>query len=482
MFHISDLRQFLSCPRILWLNQSGDKQTFNPFIQMVHSMNQDLIIKTQAKDYFIGKQGMSMEDSLDALSKYEWCFNLRFEVHGLRIKVAGLHRVEDGFELYFNTMSVLSRVEDASYFSNHFWVLKQIGIPVTKIYSMYFNKEYIRNGELNVKDCYVLTSDFIKPSGHVQGDILSIVSKRVRDLEPNLIEMNRISKLEEYPITLSECPNPIKCEKFGTCFKGLDLGENSIYHFSNPMKKEWLKQGITKIQDIPLDDLVLSKTQYAQIMASRMDGRFVDQRALSIWIDTVKQPIMSFIDFEWDTYGIPPFDQMRPFDVVPFQYSIHFIQDGLVHHKEFLGQGDCREAFIVSLLDHIPSEGPILAYNAFGAEAIRLKQLAFQFPQYEEALSKLIDRFVDLAQVFIDGLVYDERMKGAYSLKRIIEAIHPELSYENLAISHGMDAVYHYRNLVDDEEQDEVKAALLSYCRMDTLAMVKVFQWLESLV
>ena len=126
MFHISDLRQFLSCPRILWLNQSGDKQTFNPFIQMVHSMNQDLIIKTQAKDYFIGKQGMSMEDSLDALSKYEWCFNLRFEVHGLRIKVAGLHRVEDGFELYFNTMSVLSRVEDASYFSNHFWVLKQI--------------------------------------------------------------------------------------------------------------------------------------------------------------------------------------------------------------------------------------------------------------------------------------------------------------------------------------------------------------------
>ena len=73
-------------------------------------------------------------------------------------------------------------------------------------------------------------------------------------------------------------------------------------------------------------------------------------------------------------------------------------------------------------------------------------------------------------------------MKGAYSLKRIIEAIHPELSYENLAISHGMDAVYHYRNLVDDEEQDEVKAALLSYCRMDTLAMVKVFQWLESLV
>lgn len=482
MFHISDLRQYLNCPRILWLNQSGERQSFNPFIQMIQSINQALIVKTEAKDYFVGRQGMTMDESIEALSKHEWCFNLRFEANGLRIKVAGLHKTADGFELYFNTMSVLSRVEDASYFSNHYWVLKQNGITVTKINSMYFNKEYIRQGELSIEDCFILTSNFIKPSGHLQGDILSIVSKRERNLENNLNEMEKVIKLETYPITLEECPNPIKCEKFNICFKGLDLGENSIYHFSNPMKKEWLKQGITKIQDIPLDDLVLSKAQYAQIMASRLDGRFVDQRALSVWINDIKQPVMSFIDFEWDTYGIPPFDSMHPFDVVPFQYSLHYIEDDLVHHREFLGQGDCREAFIVSLLEHIPSVGPIIAYNAFGAEAIRLKQLAAQLPQYSDDLMNLIDRFVDLAQVFIDGLVYDERMKGAYSLKRIIEAIHPELSYEHLAISHGMDAVYHYRNLVDDEEQDEVKAALLSYCRMDTLAMVKIFQWLESLI
>jgi hypothetical protein len=482
MFHISDLRQYLSCPRILWLNQKSERQTFNPFIQMIHSMNHDLIIKTKATNYFVGRQGMTMDESIEALSKHEWCFNLRFEANGLRIKVAGLHKTEEGFELYFNTMSVLSRVEDASYFSNHFWVLKQNGITVTKIFSMYFNKEYIRQGELSVEDCYCLTSNFIKPSGHIQGDILSIVTKRERDLETNLNEMNRVIKLDDYPITLDECPNPLKCEKFGICFKDLDLGENSIYHFSNPMKKEWLKQGITKIQDIPLDDLVISKAQYAQIMVSRFNGRFVDKRALSIWIDKVKKPVMTFIDFEWDTYGIPPFDSMHPFDVMPFQYSIHFIEDNLVHHREFLGQGDCREAFIVSLLEHIPSVGPIIAYNAFGAEAIRLKQLAAQFPQYNDDLINLIDRFIDLAQVFIDGLVYEESMKGAYSLKRIIEAIHPELSYENLAISHGMDAVYHYRNLVDDEEADEVKAALLSYCRMDTLAMVKIFQWLETLI
>ena len=135
----------------------------------------------------------------------------------------------------------------------------------------------------------------------------------------------------------------------------------------------------------------------------------------------------------------------------------------------------------MSLLNHLPADGPLFAYNAFGAEAIRLRQLAEQFPQYQTALQAVIDRFVDLALIFIDGIVYDATMKGAYSLKRIIEAVNPELSYEKLAISHGLDAVYHYRNLSDDEEQDEVREALLSYCRMDTLAMVKVYQWLKTL-
>ena len=157
------------------------------------------------------------------------------------------------------------------------------------------------------------------------------------------------------------------------------------------------------------------------------------------------------------------------------------MEDGLIHHREFLGQGDCREAFIVSLLSHLPREGPLFAYNAFGAEVIRLRQLAEQFPRYQTDLKLVIDRFVDLASIFIDGIVYDAKMRGAFSLKRIINAINPDLSYEKLAISHGLDAVYHYRNLSEDEEQDGVREALLSYCRMDTLAMVKVYQWLKTL-
>lgn len=482
MVHISDLRSFRFCPRMYWLSTRERRSTFHSFISMLEPIHQMLIKKLGVKDFFSGRQGMDAQVSIEAIQANEWCFNLRFEAKGLRVKVPGIHRVEEGYDLYFTSMSTWPKIEDASYYANHFWVLNELGIQIHKMYILTFNKEYVRQDELDVDRCFNLSSNFIKQSGHVQGDIYTIVSKKHKDYSDILMSMEQTRNRAEYPITLDACPNPIKCDYFNSCFEGMQFPDDSIYHFSAQDRKLWIAEGKTSIAEIPVEELMLSKAQYAQIMAAHLDGRFVDQRALSHWLEKYEGKTLSFVDFEWDTFGIPPYTQMRPMDVVCFQYSLHTIEDGLIHHREFLGQGDCREAFIVSLLNHLPTEGPLFAYNAYGAEAIRLRQLAEQFPQYQSALHAVIDRFVDLALIFIDGIVYDAKMKGAYSLKRIIEAVNPDLSYEKLAISHGLDAVYHYRNLNDDEEQDEVREALLSYCRMDTLAMVKVYQWLKTLV
>lgn len=481
MVHISDLRSFRFCPRMYWLSTREKRHGFHAFISMLEPMHQMLIKKLGVTEYFAGRQGMNAEDSLNAIKTQAWCFNLRFEAKGLRVKVPGMHRVEEGYDIYFTSMGTWPKIEDTSYYTNHYWVLSELGINIHKMFILTFNKEYVREDDLDIEHCFNLSSDFKKQNGHIQGDVFSIVSKRHKDFTDILVNMEETKQREDYPITLDACPNPIKCDYFSTCFKDLRFPDDSIYHFSAINRKTWIAEGKQSITKIPVDELMLSKAQYAQIMAAHLGGRFVDQRALRHWLDKYEGQIMSFVDFEWDTFGIPPYPKMRPLDVVCFQYSLHVIEDGLVHHREFLGQGDCREEFIVSLLNHIPQSGPLFAYNAFGAEAIRLRQLADQFPQYRNALEAIVERFVDLAQIFIDGIVYDAKMKGAYSLKRLIEAVNPDYSYEKLAISHGMDAVYHYRNLSDDEEQDEVREALLSYCRMDTLAMVKVYQWLKTL-
>lgn len=475
MHHISDLRQYRYCPRLYWLKQHQENSSNFAFIQMISSMQQALIDKLQVTDYGQGFRGMNTLESLELFNQHEWAFNLRFEAEGLRVKVSALHRTKDQVTLYFTSMASLPKIEDSNYYGLVLSVLEKNNIHPKEVIVMVFDKEYRRQKELDVDACFKLSSRFLKPSGYDQGDILSISLKRVQAYHEDILQMDEIKHMDEYPIHLEDCPYQSKCESFSSCFP------QQVPHLQDePVLAHKLQQ---VLENPELEDAhhPLSRSDYAQIQAHALGGRFVDHLSLSHWFKQFDQQKVTFVDFEWDTYGIPPYEGMRPFDVMPFQFSMHSLEAETLIHKEFLGQGDCRENFIQSFLECLPKEGPILAYNAFGAEVIRLQHLGDQFPAYKEALDEAIERFVDLAQVFVGGTVYDIKMKGSFSLKNLILAIDPELSYEKLAISHGIEAVLHYRTLQDDETDEPKRQALLSYCHMDTLAMVKVFEWLKTL-
>jgi hypothetical protein len=189
------------------------------------------------------------------------------------------------------------------------------------------------------------------------------------------------------------------------------------------------------------------------------------------------------LDFEWDLYAIPPYPGMRPMEVLPFQYSLHMLTDEGLMHKQFLGVGDCRRDFIERLIENIPSEGTVFAYNADGAEKLRLLELARQFPQYEESLTGLASRLLDLAQPLFMGLYYDVRLGGAFTLKKVIEIINPEFAYANLMIQHGLNAVELWRKAdISDTLSEQLREDLFAYCKRDTEAMVELYQYLEKLV
>jgi hypothetical protein len=62
----------------------------------------------------------------------------------------------------------------------------------------------------------------------------------------------------------------------------------------------------------------------------------------------------------------------------------------------------------------------------------------------------------------------------------------PELDYSDLEISNGAQAVVEYENLIFGNVPEEIKAqkfdALLEYCKLDTWAMVRIFQELKALI
>jgi len=482
-FHVSDVLQHHRCP-VLFLNRSLNPQrNITQFIQMTQSPTDCLLEKLHISEYVSGYRGMDYQESITALNENKTLVNGRFEYLNLRLKVPLIIVRPEGLDLYFTSMSTYPKQEDSRYYSMHLWVLEGLGFSVHQIYTMTFNASYQRLNALDIDACFTINDVFTKDTGKVIGNILSQIKSRKYDISEDLAEMQAILDLKKAHPTIETCPLLTRCNYFKTCFaqETYESANSVLYLTQSKEKRTFLKEGIYTMDKIPLDRIEGSAQQYAQIMAVREGGLYVQQYALKQWLNELDLDHLNFLDFEWDTYGLPPFTNMKPFDPVCFQYSLHTYHDGNLNHYEFLETGDTRLSFIKSLLSQVPKDGPIIAYNAFGAETIRLKELAFQFPAYRKELLALVERFVDLEEVFDLGLVYDVRMKGLYSLKSIIQVVDPTMNYDQLSISHGMDAVMHYRNYAKQDEDEETMDALLKYCRMDTLAMVEIIKWLMNL-
>lgn len=119
-----------------------------------------------------------------------------------------------------------------------------------------------------------------------------------------------------------------------------------------------------------------------------------------------------------------------------------------------------------------------MVFNMEGAEKLRLKQLAKQFPKYHDQLEQIWERMVDLSIPFSTGNIYDNRMRGMFSLKILVD-VFANVHYSDLDISYGMDAVRNWRMLDEtSEESKEIKKHLFEYCAMDTYSEYLIYHWI----
>jgi hypothetical protein len=483
MYHVSDVLKHHYCPKLFWHLQHNASRPRQKFIQMNTSINEVLVRKLNVVDALVGQRSMPASVCVEALHQGRPVVNGRYETDRLRIKVPLIIPSAEGLDIVFTSMANTAKIEDQHYMAMHLWVLTSLGFSIYRVRSMTFDAQVIRSETFNPDDSFVVRDTFTKSNGRPGGNITEVLLKYPLDLKEPLDAMDEWLAQPERAMTIRQCPLLNRCEYFEACFKThYELGNRSIFYLTqSSAKRQLIEEGLRTMDEIPLDRLDGSAVQYAQIMADRQGGVFVDKFIVKHWLSLLQDPII-FMDFEWDTYGIPPYVGMKPLDVLCFQYSLHVLRGEELAHFEFLESGDCRLRFIESLLSNVPSQGSILCYNAFGAEALRLQELGRQFPQYQQALEALVARMVDLAQLFTEGVVYLSAMRGAYSLKSVIQAIDPDLNYDQLSISHGLEAVNHYRNLANLDDEADVRDALLKYCKMDTLAMVEVLTWLRALV
>ena len=182
------------------------------------------------------------------------------------------------------------------------------------------------------------------------------------------------------------------------------------------------------------------------------------------------------------------FDGSRPYQQLVFQYSLHIEhENGDLEHREYLAEvdgTDPRIAFIDRMIEDCGTSGSVMVYNR-GFESGKIEDLIEFSPKHTLALQGVIDRIVDLMVPFRERWYYTPEMQGSYSIKKVLPALVPELSYDNLDIKGGGVASSTFSQVIQgafDGDVEETRRHLLAYCKMDTLAMVEILKEIKIII
>jgi len=281
-----------------------------------------------------------------------------------------------------------------------------------------------------------------------------------------------------------EAPNPRdwyskachECEyKQTVCWNGID--EPTIYDVVNARKLEALKaMGILYVKDIP-SDFELSATDRRHVDCMNAKAIQIDETAIHAMLDELEYPI-HFLDFETVSVAVPLFDGNHPWEKLPFQYSVHILEeDGRSGHVEYLHEhhSDPSLPLTERLVEDIGAKGSVVVYHAQMESGV-LKYLAHRFPQLADPLNGINARIWDLERVFVKHYRH-WKFGSKSSIKVVLPTLIPELSYETEQISDGGDASLSWINMLEADdflERQRYADALRSYCRLDTIAMLKL--------
>ncbi|MFC2119732.1 DUF2779 domain-containing protein [Bacteroidota bacterium] len=310
-----------------------------------------------------------------------------------------------------------------------------------------------------------------------------------RPAEENVERLKKIISKREMPdIDIGEhCHNPYTCGFFNYCRK--HIPDDSIFEFSGmhlKKKYELYRDGIIKLDDVT-NDYELTKNNGIQLDVYNSGEALIDKEAIKNFLSDLNYPLF-FMDFETFQPAVPLYNNSKPYQQIPFQYSIHLEDkiDGELKHSEFLAEPgeDPRVKFIEGLLNDVEGKGDIVVYNK-SFEITRLKEIARDFPQYADEIEKLILRIKDLMIPFQRKFYYAPEMKGSYSIKAVLPSLVPELSYDELEINEGGLASITFESMQTETDMmiiAETKKQLLEYCKLDTLAMVKILEKLQAII
>lgn len=357
-------------------------------------------------------------------------------------------------------------------------VLERSGYKVRNVAVVHANNEYVRMGAIDAKKL-VSISDItdqvlekeIETEVNIKKALAVMNSKVMPDISPSLVGLSAFN------------------EWLGIYKTLVGVDQYDIYNLCSINAKkigELEKLKIKNILEIP-DEFPLNDRQLLQVMATKKDDIIIDKDQIKDFLSQIEFPLY-FLDYE--TFGgvVPVFDGMKPYEQMPFQYSLHKMMaiDGKLEHFEFLHRENSNPAdeLSKSLKKDIGVSGTVLAWNASFEKGCN-SHMGRLVPEFEKFYEDLNGRILDLMNPFSRGHYAHKDFLGSASIKNVLPVLIPELSYNDLDIHDGGSAQRLWMAAIlegkKEDEKEKILGNLLKYCRLDTMAMVEIYKHLVKI-
>ncbi len=479
----------IQCPKSLWLKKYKPEVLTPPDASAQAVFDTGHAVGELACELFPG--GVEVEFSREYAQMAESTARLleegvrniyeaTFIYEGVLVMVDVLYVAEDGSVSLYEVKSSTSVKEIYLHdVSVQYYVLRGLGMRVKSANVIHIDSSYVRGEELELERLFCVV------------DVTAEVQKLQEQIPQRLAEWEEyLSDTQNEPdIDIGyHCNKPYECDAKAYCWKvQRNIPDYSIFNIFNLGSKKQVAlyaQGIVDLDDIP-EDFEMTAKQKAKVAQYKNGMIHIDTEKIQAFLSELDYPLYH-LDFETFQQAIPEWRGIKPFMQIPFQYSLHIeYADSRLEHREFLAEAgqDPREALVRRLIADIPRDVTVLAYNMSFEKRV-LRNLAEQFPHHAEHLMAIHDNIKDLMLPFQKGWYTTPQMQGSYSIKYVLPALVPEMAaaYQELdGVQNGGEAMRAFARMsqLEGRELEKMREALLAYCKLDTLAMVKVLEVLK---
>lgn len=354
---------------------------------------------------------------------------------------------------------------------------------------------YILNlAGFGISDCRIVCVNkrYVKGAAFppfIESSVFKEARQRLDSVGSQLLEMSKLLINPEPPEACLQrhCIKPSRCSHYRQCWPGLsEYNVLSIPHMS-PAEREGLTQGgLVEINDLVDDEnygFSQKQRQYIQLVKNK--AQKIDDAEIVQSMKALQYPLY-FLDFEADNPALPKIVGQKAFMKIPFQFSCHRLtQETELSHYDYLhnSEDDPRPVLIEQLLNSIGEQGSVIVWHA-DFERSRLHELAHLMPEHREKLLSIVARLWDMELIFKHHY-QDYRFKGSCSIKAIIKALLPDLSYDDLQVKDGEQVVAVWNCMLAEKNNKRRMQSfenIRAYCERDTLAMVVLYQHLQNVL